>query len=59
MPDGITESLIGSLSQLPDLTVRPISMVLPYKGREVDPRQAGKALKIEREPKTNSSKRLP
>ena len=47
LPDGITESLIDSLSQLPALTVRPASMVAIYKSREVDPLQAGKALKTD------------
>ncbi len=47
LPDGITESLIDSLSQLPALTVRPASMVSIYKGREVDPLQAGKSLKAD------------
>lgn len=47
VPDGITETLIDGLSQLPDLTVRPSSMVLAYKGREIDARQIGKDLKVD------------
>ncbi|MEK7834186.1 MAG: protein kinase, partial [Acidobacteriota bacterium] len=47
LPDGITESLIDGLSQLPDLTVRPASMVLAYKGNEIDPVRAGEALKVD------------
>ncbi|MBS1791364.1 MAG: protein kinase [Acidobacteria bacterium] len=47
VPDGITETLIDGLSQLPDLTVRPSSMVLAYKGRETDVRQIGKDLKVD------------
>ncbi len=47
LPDGITESLIDSLSQLPTLIVRPASMVLAYKGREDDLLQAGKSLKAD------------
>jgi eukaryotic-like serine/threonine-protein kinase len=35
LSDGITESLIGSLSQLPNLAVRPRSSVSRYKGRDV------------------------
>jgi serine/threonine protein kinase len=42
LPDGLTESLIDSLSQLPDLRVSAHSTVSGYKGREIDPRQAGK-----------------
>ncbi len=46
LPDGLTESLIGSLSQLPALTVMARSTVFTYKGREVDPRAVGAALKV-------------
>jgi TolB-like protein/Tfp pilus assembly protein PilF len=46
MPDGLTESLIDSLSQLPALRVSAHSTVSGYKGREVDPRQAGKELQV-------------
>jgi TolB-like protein/Tfp pilus assembly protein PilF len=46
LPDGLTESLIVSLSQLPDLRVSAHSTVSGYKGREVDPRQAGKELQV-------------
>ncbi len=44
LPDGITESLINSLS--PALRVMARSTVFTYKGREVDPRQVGAALKV-------------
>jgi TolB-like protein/Tfp pilus assembly protein PilF len=44
LPDGLTESLIDSLSQLPDLRVSALSTVSGYNGREIDPRQAGKEL---------------
>jgi serine/threonine protein kinase/TolB-like protein/Tfp pilus assembly protein PilF len=46
LPDGLTESLIDSLSQLPDLRVSAYSTVSGYKGREVDPRQSGKELQV-------------
>jgi serine/threonine-protein kinase len=46
LPDGITESLITSLTQLPSLRVMSRSIVFTYKGREVDPRQVGDALKV-------------
>ncbi len=46
LPDGITDSLIGSLSQLPALTVMARGTVFTYKGKEVDPRAVGAALKV-------------
>jgi serine/threonine protein kinase/tetratricopeptide (TPR) repeat protein len=36
LSDGFTESLIGSLSRLPNLTVRPRSSVFRYKAKDVD-----------------------
>lgn len=47
LSDGITESIISSLSSLPDLRVMASSSVLPYKGREVDPKQVGRELRVE------------
>ncbi len=47
LSDGLTESLIGSLSQLPNLTVRPRSAVFRYKSKEVDPQKAASELKVE------------
>jgi TolB-like protein/Tfp pilus assembly protein PilF len=46
LTDGITENLINSLSQLPQLRVVPRSLTFAYKGREVDPRAAGQALNV-------------
>ena len=47
LPDGITENLISSLTRLPSLRrVMSRSVVFTYKGREVDPRQVGEALKV-------------
>jgi serine/threonine protein kinase/Flp pilus assembly protein TadD len=46
LSDGVTESLIGSLSQLPDLSVMARATVFTYKGRDVDPRRVGDDLKI-------------
>ena len=46
LPDGLTESLIDSLSQLPALRVSAHSTVSSYKGREADPRLAGKELQV-------------
>ena len=42
--DGLTESIINSLSQLPDLRVVPRGSVFRYKGVKVDPGAAGLAL---------------
>jgi eukaryotic-like serine/threonine-protein kinase len=44
--DGITESIINSLSQLPQLRVIPRSTVFRYKGREVDPEEIGRELGV-------------
>ncbi len=46
LSDGITESLINSLSQLPNLRVIPRSSAFRYKGRDVDPRTVGKELNV-------------
>jgi len=46
LSDGITESLINSLSQLPDLRVVPRSTAFRYKGGESDPQQVGRELKV-------------
>ena len=44
--DGITESLINSLSQIPDLRVMSRNSVFHYKGREADARAVGRGLKV-------------
>jgi serine/threonine protein kinase/Flp pilus assembly protein TadD len=46
LSDGITESIINSLSQLPQLRVVPRSTVFRYKGREVDLQQIGAELGV-------------
>jgi serine/threonine protein kinase/Tfp pilus assembly protein PilF len=46
LSDGITESIINSLSQLPQLRVVPRSTVFRYKGQEVDPQQIGADLNV-------------
>ena len=46
LADGITESVINSLSQVPKLRVVPRSLVFRYKGREVDPRSVALALNV-------------
>jgi serine/threonine-protein kinase len=44
LTDGITESIINSLSQLPGLRVVPRSLVFRYKGQQTDPSTIGLAL---------------
>ncbi|PYU65836.1 MAG: hypothetical protein DMG49_23445 [Acidobacteria bacterium] len=46
LSDGLTESLISSLSQLPNLAVRPRSAVFRYKAKDVDPQKAAVDLKV-------------
>jgi serine/threonine-protein kinase len=46
LSDGITESLINSLSQLPQLRVMARGTVFSYKGKQVDPRQVGRDLNV-------------
>jgi serine/threonine protein kinase/Tfp pilus assembly protein PilF len=47
LSDGITESLINSLSQVPNLAVMSRSAVFRYKGRDVDPQVVAHDLKVE------------
>ncbi len=47
LSDGLTESLISTLSNLPNLSVRSRSAVFRYKGKDVDPQQAAAELKVE------------
>ena len=44
--DGLTESIINSLTQLPNLKVIARSSVFRYKGTQVDPFKAGKELGV-------------
>ncbi|HEU4712298.1 MAG TPA: winged helix-turn-helix domain-containing protein [Pyrinomonadaceae bacterium] len=44
--DKIAETLINSLSKLPQLRVVPRSVVAGYKGREMDPRKIGQELNV-------------
>jgi TolB-like protein/Tfp pilus assembly protein PilF len=46
LSDGLTESLIGSLSQLPNLTVRPRSSVFRYRAKDVDIVKAASELQV-------------
>jgi len=47
LSDGITESIINSLSQLPRLRVMARATVFRYKGKEVDPGTIGRELKVD------------
>ena len=47
LSDGMTESLINSLSQLPKLSVKARSSVFRYKGRDVEPQQIASDLKVQ------------
>jgi TolB-like protein len=47
LSDGITETLINNLSELPNLAVIAQSSVSRYKGREVDPQTVARELKVE------------
>jgi serine/threonine-protein kinase len=45
--DGMTETLISSLSQLPNLSVKARSTVFRYKGKTTDARTIGKELNVQ------------
>src|SRR5258706_9415406 len=47
LSDGMAETLINSLSQLPNLSVKARSSVFRYKGKEVDPQTVGKELNVQ------------
>jgi adenylate cyclase len=47
LSDGMTETLISSLSQLPNLNVKARSTVFRYKGRTPDARTIGKELSVQ------------
>lgn len=44
LSDGLTDSLTASVSQIPDLSVRARSSAFRFKGQNIDPTVAGKAL---------------
>ena len=46
LSDGLAESLIYRLSQLPNLKVSPTSSVFRYKGKEIDPIKVGNELGV-------------
>jgi serine/threonine-protein kinase len=46
LSDGITESIINKLSQVPRLRVMARSTVFTYKGKDLDPRKVGRDLGV-------------
>jgi TolB-like protein/DNA-binding winged helix-turn-helix (wHTH) protein/Tfp pilus assembly protein PilF len=46
LSDGITESLINNLSQLPDLKVIARTTAFRYKGKDIDPNKVGRELGV-------------
>ena len=46
LSDGLTESLISALSQLPDLKVMARSTVFRFKGNQEDPQKIGQTLQV-------------
>jgi TolB-like protein/Tfp pilus assembly protein PilF len=47
LSDGMTETLISSLSQLPNLNVKARSSVFRYKGKDTNPQTIGKELNVQ------------
>jgi len=47
LSDGMTETLISSLSQIPKLNVKARSSVFRYKGKEMDAQTIGKELNVQ------------
>jgi len=47
LADGITEGVINYLSQVPMLRVTARSAVFRFKGKETDPQQVGRSLKVD------------
>ena len=47
LSDGMTETLINSLSKLANLSVKARNAVFPYKGKEVSAKQVGEELSVQ------------
>src|SRR6266404_3073113 len=47
LSDGMTETLINSLSQIPHLSVKARSSVFRYKGKEIDPKKIAAELNVQ------------
>jgi serine/threonine-protein kinase len=47
LSDGMTETLINSLSQVPNLSVKARSSVFRYKGKDIDPKKVAAELNVD------------
>ena len=47
LSDGMTETLINSLSQIPNLSVKARSSVFRYKGKDLDPKKIASELNVQ------------
>ncbi|HKX84181.1 MAG TPA: tetratricopeptide repeat protein, partial [Pyrinomonadaceae bacterium] len=47
LSDGMTDTLIGSLSELPNVKVKARTSVFRYKGKEIDPKTIGRELGVQ------------
>jgi eukaryotic-like serine/threonine-protein kinase len=47
LSDGMTETLISSLSQIPNLNVKARSLVFRYKGKDTNPQTIGRDLNVQ------------
>ncbi len=47
LSDGMTETLINSLSQVPNLSVKARSLVFRYKGKDLDPKEVASKLGVQ------------
>jgi len=47
LSDGMTETLMSSLSQIPNLNVKARSLVFRYKGKETNPQTVGRDLNVQ------------
>jgi len=47
LPDGMTETLINSLSRLPNVLVKSRSVVWRFKDKEIDPKEVGSQLSVQ------------
>lgn len=47
LSDGMTDTLISSLSELPDIKVKARTSVFRYKGKEIDPKAIGRELGVQ------------
>lgn len=47
LSDGMTDTLISSLSELPNVKVKARTSVFRYKGKDIDPKAVGKELGVE------------